>query len=51
MAYLTRFGEGMLPGPDTSYQQGDTVHAMIVSAQSTDVAHILCRSPREGVLA
>ena len=28
IAYITRFGEGMLPRPDTSYQQGDTVHAM-----------------------
>ncbi|POH57440.1 potassium channel family protein [Arthrobacter glacialis] len=45
VAYLTRFGEGILPGPDTSYQQGDTVHAMIVSARFTDVAHILAAAP------
>ena len=44
-AYLTRFGEGMLPGPDTSYQQGDTVHAMIVSSQSSEVANILSAAP------
>nr|WP_210768680.1 TrkA family potassium uptake protein [Arthrobacter sp. E3] len=45
VAYLTRFGEGMLPGPDTSYQQGDTVHAMIVSSQSSEVANILSAAP------
>lgn len=45
VAYLTRFGEGMLPGPDTSYQQGDIVHAMIVSAQSAEVASILSAAP------
>ncbi|AIX99845.1 Trk system potassium uptake protein TrkA [Arthrobacter sp. PAMC 25486] len=45
VAYLTRFGEGMLPGPDTSYQQGDTVHAMVVGAQSAEIGHILSNSP------
>ena len=45
VAYLTRFGEGMLPGPDTRYQQGDTVHAMIVGTQSADVMHILSTPP------
>ncbi|MFC8303744.1 potassium channel family protein [Specibacter sp. NPDC057265] len=45
VAYLTRFGEGMLPGPSTSYQQGDTVHAMIVGSQSSEVAGILSVPP------
>ncbi len=49
VAYLTRFGEGMLPGPDTSYQQGDTVHAMIVSSQSSEVANILSAAPLKGL--
>ena len=26
VAYLTRFGDGMVPGPDTVYQEGDLVH-------------------------
>lgn len=45
VAYLTRFGEGMLPGPDTSYQQGDTVHAMIVGSRSSDVTSALSCAP------
>jgi len=45
VAYLTRFGEGMLPGPDTSYQQGDIVHAMVVVAQSAEIGHILSSPP------
>lgn len=47
VAYLTRFGEGMLPGPDTSYQQGDTVHAMVVGARSAEIAHILASAPEK----
>ncbi len=45
VAYLTRFGEGMLPGPDTSYQQGDTVHAMIVGAQAAEIGNVLSSPP------
>ncbi|MCU6481584.1 trk system potassium uptake protein TrkA [Arthrobacter silviterrae] len=45
VAYLTRFGEGMLPGPDTSYQQGDTVHAMIQGTDTAEVARILAAAP------
>src|SRR5438132_846220 len=29
VAYLTRFGEGILPVAGTSFQDGDTVHAML----------------------
>ncbi len=47
VAYLTRFGEGMLPGPDTSYQQGDTVHGMLVGAQLSEVARILSAAPEK----
>ena len=45
IAYLTRFGEGMLPGADTSYQQGDTVHAMVQGSESSEVARILAAAP------
>lgn len=45
VAYLTRFGEGILPSHDTSYQQGDTVHAMLVGKLSSEVAHILSAAP------
>ncbi|PYI67583.1 potassium transporter TrkA [Arthrobacter livingstonensis] len=45
VAYLTRFGEGMLPGPDTSYQQGDTVHAMVQGKDTAEVARLLAAAP------
>lgn len=46
IAYLTRFGEGILPGRDTSYQQGDTVHMMLPVAESDQVEKILSSAPR-----
>jgi trk system potassium uptake protein TrkA len=45
VAYLTRFGEGILPDAGTSYQDGDTVHAMLDVDRTTEVAHILAKSP------
>lgn len=45
IAYLTRFGEGILPKAGTSYQDGDTVHAMLRVERSTEVAHILGKAP------
>lgn len=45
IAYITRFGEGLLPGPDTSYQQGDTVHAMMRTEDINDIARILSQPP------
>lgn len=46
IAYITRFGEGMLPAPGTSYQQGDTVHAMMHTQDATEVARILGAEPQ-----
>ena len=45
VAYLTRFGEGILPEPGMSYQDGDTVHAMLQVDRSPQVAHILAKAP------
>ncbi|WP_285724182.1 potassium channel family protein [Psychromicrobium xiongbiense] len=45
VAYLTRFGEGTLPGPETSYQQGDTVHVMLDVAKATEVERVLASAP------
>ena len=45
VAYLTRFGEGMLPAAGTSYQDGDTVHAMLNVDRSSEIGHILAKSP------
>ncbi|GAA1339542.1 potassium channel family protein [Arthrobacter roseus] len=45
VAYLTRFGEGVLPGHGTSYQQGDVVHAMMRVAATDDVTRVLSQAP------
>ena len=45
VAYLTRFGEGILPTPGTSYQDGDTVHAMMRLDRSVEVSQILAKAP------
>ena len=45
VAYLTRFGEGMLPAAGTSYQDGDTVHAMMRLDRSVEVSQILAKAP------
>jgi trk system potassium uptake protein TrkA len=45
IAYLTRFGEGVLPTPAMSYQDGDTVHAMLRVERSAEVAHLLAKAP------
>ncbi len=45
VAYLTRFGEGMLPTPTTSYQEGDTVHVMMNMADAAEVTRALSMAP------
>ncbi|GAB3249984.1 potassium channel family protein [Arthrobacter pigmenti] len=45
IAYITRFGEGTLPGHDASYQQGDIVHMMMELKGSDEVSRILAKPP------
>ncbi|AJT40779.1 potassium channel family protein [Psychromicrobium lacuslunae] len=45
VAYLTRFGEGILPNHETSYQQGDTVHVMLDVARRAEIEHVLGTAP------
>ncbi len=45
VAYLTRFGEAMLPTAGTVYQEADTVHAMLPVDRTSEVAHILAKAP------
>ena len=47
IAYLTRFGEGMLPAADTSYQQGDILHAMMKTTATDEIGRILAAAPKE----
>ncbi|WP_431709594.1 potassium channel family protein [Glutamicibacter uratoxydans] len=46
VAYLTRFGEGIIPRSHTRLQGGDLVHAMLPVAQSSEVEKILASAPR-----
>ncbi|WP_424347044.1 potassium channel family protein [Kocuria sp. CH-021] len=50
IAFVTRFGEGVLPGPDMSYQQGDVVHAMMRTDDVEAVSRVLSRRPGPDVL-
>ncbi|WP_341392660.1 potassium channel family protein [Arthrobacter sp. G119Y2] len=45
IAYVTRFGEGVLPRPDTSYQQGDVLHAMMNVDRTSEISRILSTPP------
>ena len=45
IAYVTRFGEGILPRPDTSYQQGDVLHAMMNVDRTSEISRILSAPP------
>lgn len=47
IAFITRFGEGQLPGPDTSYQQGDVVHAMLRTQEVDEVAKVFANPPQD----
>lgn len=46
VAYLTRFGEGIIPQARTRIQGGDLVHAMLPVDKSSEVEKILASVPR-----
>ena len=45
VAYLTRLGEGMLPTPDTVYQDGDLIHLVARKDDLVKVERILDEAP------
>ncbi len=45
VAYLTRLGEGIVPGPDTVYQEGDLVHLMVREADLSRAETVLGSVP------
>ncbi|WP_298252811.1 TrkA family potassium uptake protein [uncultured Arthrobacter sp.] len=49
IAYLTRFGEGILPTSETSYQQGDILHAMMQTTATDEIGRILAAAPKEEI--
>jgi trk system potassium uptake protein TrkA len=47
VAFLTRLGHGVLPGPDTVLQEGDLVHLMVHSAELEQVEALFAKAPEE----
>lgn len=49
VAFLTRLGEGLVPGPDTVYQEGDLVHLVVREDQLLAAEAALAHAPAEKV--
>jgi trk system potassium uptake protein TrkA len=47
VAFLTRLGEGLVPGPDTVYQEGDLVHLVIRESELEEAQKRLAVAPAE----
>ncbi len=45
LAYLTRLGEGLLPGPDTVYQDGDLLHLALATGDLAAAERVLDSPP------
>jgi trk system potassium uptake protein TrkA len=46
VAFLTRLGSGMLPGPDTVYQEGDLLHVATLAEELPVVERVLDSAPQ-----
>ncbi len=47
VAYVTRLGEGVLPGPRMVHQEGDLLHLVMERSRLDDVERILDSPPRQ----
>ena len=47
VAFLTRLGEGLVPGPDTVYQEGDLVHLVVRESELEYAQTHLAAAPVE----
>ena len=45
VAYVTRLGDGLLPGAETVYQDGDLVHVITTSSGLTAIEATLDKLP------
>jgi trk system potassium uptake protein len=45
LAYLTRLGDGLLPGPDTVYQEGDLLHLALLREDLAAAERVLDTAP------
>ena len=48
VAFIVRFGTGVLPGPDTAVQAEDTIYVAAVSGTVSDVTAAAAAPPQEG---
>jgi trk/ktr system potassium uptake protein len=48
VAYVTRLGEGLIPGPDTVYQEGDLVHLVVRDIDLQAAEATLAAAPAQG---
>ncbi|WP_090477269.1 potassium channel family protein [Nakamurella panacisegetis] len=48
-AFVVRFGNGVLPTPETVIQEGDLVYAAALSHQTNEIAQMAAISPSEGI--
>lgn len=48
IAYLTRLGDGLVPGADTVYQEGDLLHVVMRDDDVPRVERVLSVAPAEG---
>ena len=47
VAFIVRFGTGILPGPDTAVQAEDTIYVAAVSGTVSDVTTAAAAPPQE----
>jgi trk system potassium uptake protein len=47
VAYLTRLGEGLVPGSNTVYQEGDLVHLVVREDDLHDAQRVLTSAPAQ----
>ena len=47
VAFIVRFGTGVLPGPDTAVQAEDTIYVAAVSGTVSDVTAAAAAPPQE----
>ena len=45
VAYISRLGEGLIPGADTVYQDGDLVHLALDRARLAEAERVLDAAP------
>ncbi len=48
VAYLTRLGDGIVPTPDTVYQEGDLVHVIVRETEAPRTERVLAAAPVAG---